>query len=248
MTIEKTSKLKAAKALADLKKLADPKQAKILLRFFKTGKGQYGEGDKFLGIKVPQIRVLAKKYESLDLAELPDLLKNKYHESRALALIILVNKFKRTNNKKERENIYNFYLQNSKFINNWDLVDISSHHIVGAHLFPKGQDTLLKLAGNLSLWDRRIAVISSFFHIRAGKPKIPLVVIKKNLRDKHDLIQKANGWMLREIGNNCGKKELISFLDKYKDNMPRTTLRYAIEKLNPKEKRSYMSKPAKLPD
>ena len=221
----------------ELERLTDNKKASFLQRFFKTGKGEYGEGDIFVGLTVPQSRILAVKYKDLSFLEILELLKSKIHEERLIALLILVHRFKK--NPDEQKKIYNFYLQNTKYINNWDLVDLSSHKIIGEYLLDKPKDILFELARSENLWERRIAMISTFSFIRDRKFDTSLKIAEFLVKDKEDLIQKALGWMLREIG----KKDLETeetFLKKYYKQMRRTALRYAIEKF-PEEKRlSYL--------
>jgi|SRR3989344_6990996 len=217
----------------ELERLTDNKKASFLQRFFKTGKGEYGEGDIFVGLTVPQSRILAVKYKDLSFLEILELLKSKIHEERLIALLILVHRFEK--NPEEQRKIYNFYLKNTKYVNNWDLVDLSSHHIIGEYLLDKPKDILFELARSKNFWERRISLISTFAFIRDGKLDISLELAEILVDDKHDLIQKALGWMLREIG----KKDLETeetFLKKYYKQMVRTALRYAIEKF-PEEKR-----------
>ena len=231
-------------SIADFKneyqKLAEPKQAKILSGFFKTAPGQYGEGDVFLGIKVPVQREAIKKYLDLSFADLQELLNSKIHEHRLSALFILVKKFEKANDKL-RGKIYNFYLKNSKKINNWDLVDLSAPNIVGRHLLDKNPEILYDLAASKNLWERRIAILATFAFLREKDFKDILRLAEILLNDKHDLIHKAVGWMLRE----AGKRDiniLRKFLDKNFQKMPRTMLRYAIEKLPEAERKKYLTK------
>jgi 3-methyladenine DNA glycosylase AlkD len=220
----------------EIRGLADAERAKNSTWFFKTGKGEYGEGDKFLGLNTPQMRSLSKKYKDLPLSEVQKLISSPYHEERSIAIQILVLQYP-----KNPKNIYDFYLKNTEFINNWDLVDISAPNIVGNYLLDKPRDILDKLAFSDSLWERRIAIISTFSFIRAGQPKDTFRIAKTLLSDKHDLIHKAVGWMLREVGKRCGEKQLTDFLDANIKNMPRTALRYSIEKF-PEEKRQHYLK------
>ena len=220
----------------ELKDKASPKKAKIAQRFFKTGPGEYGEGDIFLGVIVPDIRKIAKKYDSLKLEEVVKLLSSKFHEERTAALLIMINKFQRGDNK---EKIYNLYLKNAKYINNWDLVDLSADKIAGAHLLNKPKSILYKLAKSKNIWERRISIIATFYFIKNNKFEETLKISKILLNDEHDLIHKAVGWMLREVG----KRELEveeKFLDKYYKKMPRTMLRYAIEKFPEKKRKRYL--------
>lgn len=225
----------------ELRELGYPKKAKISARFFKTGKGEYGEGDIFLGIKVPDQRKVAKKYTYLKLEGLQKLLQSKIHEERLVALLILVNKYQKAEEGLKRE-IYKFYLKNSRYINNWDLVDLSAPKIVGAYLLdkPKERKVLYKLAKSLDLWERRISILATYTFIRNKQLKDTLKIAQILLGDKHDLIHKAAGWMLRELGKVDQKKE-EEFLQKHYRVMPRVMLRYAIEKFD-REKREYYLK------
>jgi len=214
---------------------------KILSRFFKTGKGEYGEGDKFLGIVVPESRKIAQKYSNITLIEVSRLIKNKYHEVRLIALLILVHKYK-TLSINKKEEIYNFYLKNTKYINNWDLVDLSANYIIGDYLIKNGDRKILdKLSKSKNIWERRIAIISTFAFIYNKESKYTFKIVDTLIKDKHDLIQKACGWMLREVGKRVSEKELLLYLDKNNQKMPRTMLRYAIERL-PENKRLYYLK------
>ncbi|EKD85754.1 MAG: DNA alkylation repair enzyme [uncultured bacterium] len=217
----------------EIKNLTDKEKGAFLQRFFRTGPGEYGEGDIFVGLTVPQSRSLALKYRDLSFLEILELLKSKIHEERLIALLILVYRFQKQ--PEDQRKIYEFYLKHTKYINNWDLVDLSSHKIIGEYLLDKPKDILFKLARSESLWEKRISLISTFAFIRDGKLDISLELADILVNDKHDLIQKALGWMLREIG----KKDLAAeekFLRKHYRQMGRTALRYAIEKF-PEEKR-----------
>jgi len=218
----------------ELQDLADDEQAKNLQRFFKTGKGEYGEGDIFLGIKVPVQRDIAKKYSGLSLPKIQELLKSKIHEHRLTGLIILSNKYKESK-EEEKANIFNFYLKNTKNINNWDLVDVTAPNIVGHFLFDKKKNILYDLARSADLWERRIAIVSTFDFIKKQEFQETLALSEILLDDKHDLIHKAVGWMLREVGKK-DKVVLENFLKQHYKIMPRTMLRYAIEHF-PEEKR-----------
>ena len=219
----------------DLKEKSNPKKAKISQRFFKTGKGEYGEGDIFLGVMIPGIRAVAKKYLDLDLKDVKDLLNSDIHEHRLTGLLILVGKYE----KGDKEKIFNFYLDNSSRINNWDLVDVTAPRIVGNFLLDKPRDILHSLAESDNLWERRIAIISTFSFIKENDFKDALKIAKKLLQDKHGLMHKAVGWMLREVGKK-DIKELESFLKKHYKNMPRTMLRYAIEKFPEEERKKWL--------
>ena len=209
--------------------------------FFKTGKGQYGEGDKFLGITVPQTRTVAKKYWQLPLAEVLQLLQSAFHEERLAALLIMILQYQKGDEKQKKE-IFQAYLENTQWINNWDLVDLTADRIVGAYLDDKTKDLLFKLAQSKLLWERRIAMLATFYEIKKGKSEIALAVAEKLLGDREDLMHKAVGWMLREVGKRCSQKEEEKFLQKYIKVMPRTTLRYAIERFEEGKRRQYLGK------
>jgi 3-methyladenine DNA glycosylase AlkD len=226
----------------ELRSLASPMQAKNLARFFKTGKGDYGEGDKFLGIKMPEIRnIVRKNFKTTPWRELEILIKSPHHEERMLCLLILVAQYKKAE-PAEQEKIYTFYLTNTKFINNWDLVDLTAEHIVGAYLADKDQKNLLKLAKSKLLWNRRIAVMATFYFIKKDQPEITLKLAEVLLNDKHDLIHKAVGWMLREIGKRCSETIEEEFLKKNYQKMPRTMLRYATERFSEEKRQFYLKK------
>ncbi len=224
----------------DLKEVTDLKKAKFLQRFFKTGEGQYGYGDLFIGITVPQLRVFSKNYQALLLEDVILLLRSKIHEERLLALFILVDKFKKGSDE-ERKNIFDFYLNNTHHINNWDLVDSSADKIVGEYLINKDREILLKLATSKDLWERRIAIMATYQFIKKNsESEWTLKIAEILVRDPHDLIQKAVGWMLREVGKRCSEMVEEEFLKKHLRQMPRTMLRYATERF-PKDKRqSYL--------
>ena len=217
--------------------LADPARAEASRRFFKTGPGQYGEGDRFLGITVPVLRQLARDYENLPLRAVTTLLKSPLHEERLLALIIMVQQYARAD-APARAAIYDCYLANRSRINNWDLVDSSAAQIVGAHL-RNGRKFLRELARSHSMWDRRIAMIATFHYIRAGEFDDALAIARMLLNDREDLIHKAVGWMLREIGQR-DRRALERFLDAHRPEMPRTALRYAIERFPEPVRRRYL--------
>jgi len=217
----------------DLQKLADPAKAKVLQRFFKTRPGEYGEGDVFLGLTVPQGRKIAKKYKDLSLQEIKELLESEVHEERFCALIILILRYRVAEEEKDRvvkKEIYNFYLGNTLQVNSWDLVDLSAPLIVGTYLQDKKREVLYELAKSSSLWERRIAIISTLGLIRKGEFDDCLKIAEILIEDKQDLIHKAAGWMLREVGNR-NAAALKNFLARRYKNMPRTMLRYAIERL-----------------
>ncbi|MBI2285323.1 DNA alkylation repair protein [Candidatus Saccharibacteria bacterium] len=224
-----------------LRQVATPKKAKASAWFFKSGPGQYAEGDKFLGVTVPEQRTIAKKFQSLLLKDVEKLVMSPWHEERLTGLIILVGQYKRADESGQKE-IYDFYLSHTKYINNWDLVDLSAEHIVGPWLDGRSEKmaVLRKLAGSDWLWDRRIAMLATFDYIKRNKADEALQIAEQLLPDKHDLIQKAVGWMLREIGKKVNRQILINFLDKHAATMPRTSLRYAIEHFDPELKMHYM--------
>jgi len=224
----------------DLEKFKNPKRNVHESRFFKTGKGEYGEGDIFWGVSVPDLRRLAKKYFYLDFSDLQNLLNSKVHCFRQTALIILNNKYKKSS-AKEKKFIAGFYLKNTKNVNNWDLVDISAPNIPGDYFFDKDKSILYKLAKSKNLWERRISVMATFSFIRQNQFKDTFKIAEILLKDEHDLIHKAVGWMLREIGKKDLKTEK-EFLKKHYLKMPRTMLRYAIEKFSKNEKEKYLAK------
>lgn len=221
-----------------LQALANKEDAKFAQKFFKTAPGQYGAGDIFLGIRVPQLRQLAKEYKSIELVEIVELLKSNFHEERALALFILVLIFQKANEILQKE-IYNLYLNHTNFINNWDLVDVSASHIVGKFLANKNKDILYQLAKSDSLWERRISIIATHYFIKNNDFTDTLKISEILLKDKEDLIHKAVGWMLREVGKKNLKVE-EDFLAIHYKIMPRTMLRYAIEKFPENIRQQYL--------
>ncbi len=218
-----------------LKSLADGERAERSARYFKTGRGDYGHGDKFLGLRVPVIRQAVKQYRAATPATAARLLKSEYHEIRLFALLLLVSHFKHAN-AAGQEKIYRLYLNNTRHINNWDLVDSSAPYIVGAYLQDKDRSILHQLAVSPSLWERRIAVLATFWFIRDGDFDDALRIAERLVGDPADLIHKAVGWMLREIGKRNRAAEM-AFLKEHHKNMPRTMLRYAIEKFGEQERR-----------
>ncbi|PIN98632.1 MAG: DNA alkylation repair protein [Candidatus Diapherotrites archaeon CG10_big_fil_rev_8_21_14_0_10_31_34] len=222
----------------EIKEKENKEKARILQGFFKTGKGQYGEGDIFLGLSVGETRTIAKKHFGIALNELQPLLESKIHEERLCALLILVEKFRKSE-EKEKKQIIDFYLNNTKNINNWDLVDLSADKILGEFLFDKNKDVLFKLAKSNKLWEKRISVLSTYAFIKRNRFKETLEISGLLLKDEHDLIQKAIGWMLREIGKRNLKTE-EKFLKKHYKKMPRTMLRYAIEKFPETKRKAYL--------
>jgi 3-methyladenine DNA glycosylase AlkD len=229
----------AAAVQGQLLALADPPKAAFLQRFFKTAPGQYGHGDVFLGIKVPVIRQIARAHRDLPLPQAARLLKSPHHEVRLAALIILVLKFEKAD-ASTRQRIYKLYLGNTKRINNWDLVDLSAPNIVGAFLFERPRDILFQLARSKLLWDRRIAIVATHYFIRHNDCATTLAIAELLLDDKEDLIHKAAGWMLREVGKR-DLPALEKFLQTHCRRMPRTMLRYAIERFAPGSRSVYLA-------
>src|SRR5665811_362292 len=224
--------------VAELKELGDTGTASHSQRFFKTGKGEYGEGDLFLGIRVPVLRKCARKFRETGLEETLELLKSPLHEARLLALFMLVARYSKGESD-EKQEIYRAYLGNTKHINNWDLVDSSAEHIIGAHLSDRDRKPLYRLARSKSLWERRIGIMSTYRFIKQGDFADTLALAGLLLHDREDLIHKATGWMLRETGNrNKAVEEALLF--EYYREMPRTMLRYAIEKLSEEERQAYL--------
>ena len=231
---------KAETIKKELKKIADKDKAIQLSRFFKTGKGEYGEGDLFIGIKVPDQRKIAKLFTNTELLEIEKLLDDPVHECRLTALLILIDKYKNAD-ENFKEKIVEFYLSKTPRINNWDLVDLSAPQIIGNFYFNREKDRLYKLVKSSSLWEQRIAVVSTYYFIKKDDFIEILAFSEMLLEHKHDLIHKATGWMLRETGKR-NLSVLRDFLDVHHKVMPRTMLRYSIEKLDDTERRKYMSK------
>lgn len=224
--------------IEELKKLSNPEIAEHSQRFFKTGAGEYGESDVFLGIRVPNIRETAKKFNCLSLEETEKLLHSTYHEARFCALVILVYTFQK-GNEEVQKNIYECYISNTKYINNWDLVDTSAHHIAGPFLYNRDRKLLYTFAKSKNLWERRIAIMSTLHFIRQDDFADTLSIARLLLKDPHDLIHKADGWMLREVGNRDHKAE-EAFLEQHIQDMPRTMVRYAIEKFPEAKRKKYL--------
>ena len=234
-----TMSVRTQKIMNRLRELGDSDIASHSQRFFKTGKGEYGEGDKFLGIRVPTIRKCVREYRAISLEDTLKLLKSSFHEARLLALLILVAQYSSSKKSAEKQSIYRSYLRHTEFINNWDLVDCSAEHIVGAHLWSKDRKPIHRLVRSRSLWERRIGVMSTFYFIKKEDFSDTLAISEFLLDDQEDLIHKAVGWMLREVGKrnrNVGER----FLEIHYKKMPRTMLRYAIEKLPEEERRAYL--------
>lgn len=229
----------AAAVAAALRTRINPRKALILPRFFKTGPGQYGEGDRFLGVVVPDIRAVVGSHRNLSREGIAALLSSPFHEERMAALLYLVRRFARAD-AAERTEIYRFYLSHTARINNWDLVDLSCPRIVGAYLYGGDWSVLETLSSSASLWERRISIISTMHWIGRGDPVPALRISRLLVADPHDLIHKAVGWMLREVGKRCGTDRETPFLDEFGAVMPRTMLRYAIERFPDSLRRKYM--------
>lgn len=223
-----------------MSRLASPEKAAIARRFFKTGPGEYGEGDEFIGLTVPQTRSLVKSCDEFADDGILSLLRSPIHEARLLALLCLVRRFER-GDENARQRVFDLYLKNTRWINNWDLVDTSAPHIVGRWLLARDRALLRRLAKSSSLWERRIAILATQTFIRHGEFRDTLQIVKSLLPDSHDLIHKACGWMLREIGNR-ETVVLTTFLEKHASTIPRTMLRYAIEKLPEKQRKAWLAR------
>ena len=229
----------SADILSKLLSVSNPKQAAFLQRFFKTKPGQYAEGDMFLGIRVPVLREIAKANRATPLEEIAILIQNPYHEARFCALLLLMDHFKRSKEVAEKERCFQFYLQHTAYINNWDLVDVSCTHIIGSWLMDKDRQILYRLAESKNMWEQRIAIVSTLAFVRKGQFHDTLELVKKLITHPHDLIHKAMGWVLREVG----KKErllLTTFLNEHATRLPRTTLRYAIEHYPEEERKAFL--------
>ena len=222
----------------ELEGLGDASRVDILQRFFKTGPGEYGAGDRFRGIRVPVLRRLARKYQDISLADAGGLLQSPFHEDRLLALLVLISHYQR-GDQAIREKIHRFYLEHSRFVNNWDLVDASAPYLVGHYLENRQVDTLTRLAASPNLWERRIAIMATFHFVKKNEFSEILRIARLLLDDPEDLIHKAVGWMLREVEKRePGVAE--NFLQKHYRHMPRTMLRYAIERLPEARRQAYL--------
>jgi 3-methyladenine DNA glycosylase AlkD len=240
MPSEKSIKTNEAQIIrSELKSLSDPAKARVLARFFKTGPGDYGEGDRFHGVVVPTIRGVVKAHRKAPGWEIRKLLRSQFHEERLTALLILVDQYQRGDDLQKRK-IYDLYLASTPYINNWDLVDLTAQHIVGAYLDGKETSVLSRLALSKSLWERRIAMLATFHFIRLGDSREALRIAELLQQDRHDLIHKAVGWMLREVGKRCSLEAECEFLDEHAATMPRTMLRYAIERFPQKLRLHYL--------
>ena len=230
----------------DLRAVATPERAEANAWFFKTGEGEYGHGDKFLGITAPEQRKIARKYyKQLSIDAIEQLLLSPWHEERLTSLFMLVLLYQK-GDEKVQQSVASMYLRHTKDVNNWDLVDSSAAYILGPHLEQSSykMKVLRAFATSQDLWERRIAMLTTFYYIRQGRADEAIEIVELLKTDKHDLIQKAVGWMLREIGKNVGEEVLTKFLDTNAHQLPRTSLRYAIERLEPKLRQKYMAQKA----
>ena len=226
--------------ISDLSAIADPDIAQHSHRFFKTGEGEYGAGDKFLGIRVPVLRQKIKEYKTATADDAFELLKNQYHEVRLFAVLLLVRLFERAKKAPiQQQYIVEGYLSHTQYINNWDIVDSSAHKILGCYLLEKDRTILHQLSRSTNIWEKRIAMMATYTFIKQGDFEDTLLIAQTLLLDKHDLIHKIVGWMLREVGN-INKTVEVEFLNKHYQKMPRTMLRYAIEKFDKAERQRYL--------
>ena len=236
--VKKLNPLKAQEVQKRLQKLANAEHAAVSQRFFKTGPGEYGAGDIFIGVRVPVLRKLAGECQNLPVSQCKILLRSPIHEERLLAILILIRIFKKGPDN-VKTSIYELYLKSTEFINNWDLVDSSAEHIVGAYLMDRSKRPLYHLARSSNLWQRRIAIMATFRFVKDHEFSETLRIAEMLLEDRHDLIHKATGWMLREIGKRDPKAE-ETFLKAHYKKMPRTMLRYSIEKFPEKKRQRYL--------
>ena len=223
-----------------LQALSDAEKREIFPKFFKAGKGEYGEGDRFLGVTVPNIRAIAKLHKDISIEEIRELIQSEWHEVRLCALIIMVEKSKKKDEALRKE-LFNLYLSQTKRINNWDLVDLSCRFIIGEYLLDKSRDILYQLAQSPLLWDNRIAIVSTYAFIRKGQLEDTYALSDLMMQHPHDLMHKAIGWMLREAGKR-NPERLYDYVMSHRADMPRTMLRYAIEKFSPKERTILMKR------
>ena len=223
-----------------LQALSDAEKREIFPKFFKAGKGEYGEGDRFLGVTVPNIRAIAKLHKDISIEEIRELIQSEWHEVRLCALIIMVKKSKKKDEALRKE-LFNLYLSQTKRINNWDLVDLSCRFIIGEYLLDKSRDILYQLAQSSLLWDNRIAIVSTYAFIRKGQLEDTYALSDLMMQHPHDLMHKAIGWMLREAGKR-NPERLYDYVMSHRADMPRTMLRYAIEKFSPKERAILMKR------
>ncbi|WP_279187208.1 DNA alkylation repair protein [Prevotella melaninogenica] len=224
----------------ELQALSDAEKREIFPKFFKAGKGEYGEGDRFLGVTVPNIRAIAKLHKDISIEEIRGLIQSEWHEVRLCALIIMVEKSKKKDEALRKE-LFNLYLSQTERINNWDLVDLSCRFIIGEYLLDKSRDILYQLAQSPLLWDNRIAIVSTYAFIRKGQLEDTYALSDLMMQHPHDLMHKAIGWMLREAGKRDSER-LYDYVMSHRADMPRTMLRYAIEKFSPKERAILMKR------
>lgn len=226
---------------AELRRNADPEKAAFFPRFFKSGPGEYGYGDKFLGVTVPMVRQSIKPFHKLPLGEVAKLLHSQWHEERLAALLIMVWQYTH-GDERHKQSVFEMYMDNTRYINNWDLVDSSAPKIVGPYLYHRDEQmpVLVTLAKSEELWERRIAMLATLYDIVHGEGDVALEIVEILRTDEHDLIHKATGWMLREIGKRVDRNVLLNYLDIHAQDMPRTMLRYAIEHLPTEQKQHYM--------
>jgi 3-methyladenine DNA glycosylase AlkD len=232
--------LAAAEIEKKLKKLGSARRARASVWFFKTGEGEYGHGDVFVGTTAPENEKIAREFSELPMGEIEKLLKNKIHECRMVALRVLVHRYQH-GDEKMKTRIAKFYLAHTRGINNWDLVDVSAPKIIGDYLLARDRSILYKLAKSKNIWERRIAILATFAFIRNGETKDVFTLAEMLLSDKEDLMHKAVGWMLRETGKRCSRSVLVKFINQNKAQMPRTTLRYAIEHFYPSERKNFLA-------
>lgn len=225
----------------ELRQLATDEKRIVLQRFFKTAPGQYGEGDRFLGVTIPLTRIVAKKHSAMPLNEIIELLQSEWHEVRLCALLMMCERFKKGDSA-TRKDIFNYYIENTERINNWDLVDLSAPTIVGGYLMDKPRDLLYRMTESELLWDNRIAIVATLAFIKHKDSDDTYRLALKMMNHKHDLMHKAIGWMLRESGKRDDDRRLFNFVDEYRKRMPRTMLRYAIEKFTDEERKYLMRK------
>jgi 3-methyladenine DNA glycosylase AlkD len=245
MPVRKPQRSNEAETIrSELRFLADPVKALVLARFFKTGPGDYGEGDRFHGVIAPKVHRIVKAHRNAPGREVRKLLRSEFHEERLTALLIFVEQYQRGDDAQKKA-IYELYLANTRHINNWDLVDLTAQHIVGAYLDGKDASVLARLALSPDLWERRIAMLSTYHFIRRGDSREALRIAELLLHDSHDLIHKAVGWMLREVGKRCSLQEELRFLNDHADIMPRVMLRYAIERLPERLRLHYLKQSRK---
>jgi 3-methyladenine DNA glycosylase AlkD len=231
----------AERVVSALNDAADPAKARVLAGFFKTGKGHYGEGDVFIGVTVPMQRVIAKRFHDLSLDDIEALLARPVHEERLTALLILVSQFEKAKDPRSRKRIFDFYRAHLSRVNNWDLVDLSAPSIAGKYLLDRDPAPLFRLAKSSHLWSRRVGIVATFAFIQEGRFDETLRIAEMLLSDPHDLLHKAVGWMLREVGKR-DEAALLNFLESHAERMPRTMLRYAIERLAEKKRKDFLAR------